>query len=109
MLTLILIICIIGYLLIEIFGYNSIHYDIQTICMFVGMIVAFLLFLILVAYVDTRHIDEEIKLYEDALQESVETCGVNSYYYTKNYQTLMQLKRDKMQVKDFKWLLYFGK
>ena len=111
MLTLILVICIVGYVLIEIYGdrWNNIYYDIQMICMFVGFVAAFLEFFILIAYVDTMHIDEEIKLYEDALQESVETYGVNSYYYTKNHRTLIQLKQDKIHIKDYKWLLYFGK
>lgn len=111
MLTLILVICIVGYVLIELFGnvWNDRCYDIQTICMFIGIVDAFSLFLVGFAYIDTIHIDEEIKLYEDALQESVETYGVDSYYYTKNHQTLMQLKQDKIHSKDYKWLLYFGK
>lgn len=111
MLTLILVICIVCYVLIEIFGdkLNNICYDIQVACMFVGVVAAFCEFFVLIAYLDTIHIDEEIKLYEDALQESVETYGINSYYYTRNHQTLMQLKEDKIHSKDYKWLLYFGK
>lgn len=111
MLTLILVICIVGYVLIELFGnnLNDICYNTQIVCMVIGIIDAFLLFFVGFAYVDTIHIDEEIKLYEDALQESVETYGVDSYYYTRNHQTLMQLKEDKIHSKDYKWLLYFGK
>lgn len=111
MLTLILVICIVGYILIEVFSnkLNNICYDIQIVCMIVGLAAAFLIFFAFIAYLDTMHIDEEIKLYEDALQESVETYGVNSYYYKRNYQTLMQLKEDKIHTKDYKWLLYFGK
>lgn len=111
MLTLILVICIVGYVLIELFGntWKDIYYDIQIACMFVGVVAAFFEFFVLIAYLDTIHIDEEIKLYEDALQESVETYGVDSYYYNRNHQTLMQLKQDKIHVKDYKWLLYFGK
>lgn len=111
MLTLILVICIVGYVLIEIFvdTWKDIYYYIQCACMFIGFVVAFFDFFALIAYLDTMHIDEEIKLYEDALQESVETYGVNSYYYKRNYRTLMQLKQDKIHTKDYKWLLYFGK
>jgi len=111
MLTLILVICIVGYVLIELFGdkLNDIFYNVQVACMFVGVVAAFFEFFILIVYLDTKHIDEEIKLYEDALQESVETYGVDSYYYTRNHQTLMQLKEDKIHSKDYKWLLYFGK
>lgn len=111
MLTLILVICIVGYVLIELFGdtWEDIWFNIQIVCMIVGFVVAFLEFFVLIAYLDTMHIDEEIKLYEDALQESIETYGADSYYYTRNHQTLMQLKQDKIKSKDYKWLLYFGK
>lgn len=111
MLTLILVICIVGYVLIEIFGatWKDIWFNIQITCMAVGLAAAFFDFFMLIAYLDTRHIDDEIKLYETALQESVETYGVDSYYYNRNHQTLMQLKQDKIHTRDYKWLLYFGK
>lgn len=111
MLTLILVICIVGYILLELYGdtWKDIWFNIQTACMIVGLVAAFFEFFVLIAYLDTRHIDEEIKLYEDALQESVETYGVDSYYYNRNHQTLMQLKQDKIHTRDYKWLLYFGK
>jgi hypothetical protein len=111
MLTLILVICIVGYILIELFGatWKDIWFNTQIACVFVGVVAAFFDFFMLIAYLDTRHIDEEIKLYEDALQESVETYGVDSYYYKINYHKLMQLKQDKIHTRDYKWLLYFGK
>ena len=111
MITLILVICIVGYVLIEIFGdtWKDIWFNIQIACMVAGLVAAFFEFFVLIAYFDTRHVDEEIKLYEDALQESVETYGVDSYYYMRNHQTLMQLKQDKIHTRDYKWLLYFGK
>lgn len=111
MLTLILVICMVGFVLIEVFGatWKDIYFNIQTACMIVGLAAAFFEVFALIAYLDTMHIDEEIKLYEDALQESVETYGINSYYYTRNHETLMQLKQDKIHSKDYKWLLYFGK
>ena len=111
MLILILVICMVGFVLIDrfcdVFDYVS---DIfQGICIIVGIIDVLCLFIAIIGYLDTIHIDEEIKLYEDSLQESIETYGVNSYYYKRNYRTLMQLKEDKIHSKDYKWLLYFGK
>lgn len=111
MLTFILVICIVGYVLIDKFcdTFDYISDIFQGGCILVGLIDIIILFFVLIGYFDTKHIDEEIKLYEDALQESVETYGVDSYYYTRNHQTLMQLKQDKIHSKDYKWLLYFGK
>lgn len=110
MLTLILVICIVGFVLIDKFcdTFDCVPDIFQGGCVLVGLIDIIILFFVLIGYMDTIHIDEEIKLYEDALQESVETYGVNSYYYKRNYRTLMQLKEDKIHSKDYKWLLYFG-